>query len=89
MGSILQNAWTITKPGVPKTAIEFNPTSGLGQPNFENYFATGNQSIGGVTIRTNLTIRVFDSTFDMANISCGAGILIAGTFLFRIIGKFI
>ena len=86
---IRQNAWIITKPGVPRTVLEFNPTSGLGQPNFENYFATGDQSVGGVTLRTNLTIRVFDTTFDMANITCGSGIDIAinGTFFFRIIGK--
>ena len=26
MGLIQQNAWTITKPGVPKTALQFSPT---------------------------------------------------------------
>ena len=86
---IRQNTWIITKPGVSKTVLEFNPTNGLGQQNFENYFATSDQSVGGVTLRTNLTIRVFDSTFDMANITCEAGIDIAinGTFFSRIIGK--
>ena len=88
---IIQIRWRITRPGdTMGTEIRFNVTDGTGRTGFENYFVTSNNiTINNVPIRTNLTIRVFDDSFDMATISCGTanGAAINGTFILRIIGK--
>ena len=81
--------WFITKRGSDsKTYISLHP-NGTGATNFENYFATG-RNVSGVLLHSNLTIRVFDGSLDMANLSCGAGNDIAsnGTFILRVISEF-
>ena len=87
---IKQNFWRITRPGdTMSTNIQFH-ANGTGREGFENYFFTSNNiTVFDTPIRTNLTIRVFDSSFDMANISCGSGpdVAINGTFNLRIIGE--
>ena len=83
---IRQNLWTITKPGdTMRTYLQFN-TDGKGGEGSENFFVTSSISVGSFAIQTNLTIRVFNDRFDMANISCASGndVAINGTFILRI-----
>ena len=88
---IKQNVWRVTRPGdTMSTAILINPANLTGREGFENYFVTSNNiTVFNTPIRTNLTIRVFDSSFDMANISCGSGndVAINGTFILRVISE--
>ena len=89
-GSILRlTYWFITKRGADsKTYISLHD-NGTGATNFENFFATG-RNVSEILLHSNLTIRVFDGSLDMANLSCGAGndIAINGTFILRVISEF-
>ena len=87
---IRQNVWRITRPGdTMSTTIQFNALDRTAKEGFENYFVTSNITVFNIPILTNLSIRVFDSSFDMATISCGSGadVAINGTFRLRIIGE--
>ena len=88
---IKQNVWRVTKSGEEtSTIIQINSTDLKGREGFENYFVTSNNiTVFNTSIRTNLTIRVFDSSFDKAKVSCGSGndVAINGTFILRVIGK--
>ena len=68
--------------------LRFNTTTGKGIEGAENFFVTI-QTLGGIPVPSTLTIRVFNKSLDTANITCGAGSLVAqnGTFQLRIIGK--
>ena len=81
------NRWRITRDS-DTSELRFNTTTGEGRPGFENFFITF-QTFGGISVPTNLTIRIFNKSFDMTNITCGAGSIIAinGTFQLRIIGE--
>ena len=82
------NFWRITRDSVTST-IFFNSTTGEGRPGFENFFVTF-QTLGGIRVPSNLTIHIFNKSFDMTMITCGSGpdIAVNGTFKFRIIGKY-
>ena len=84
---IRYNVWRITKD-TETNVIFFNTTTGEGRPGFENFFVTF-QTFSGFPVPTNLTIRIFNKSLDMTNITCGAGSIIAinGTFQLRIIGE--
>ena len=88
-GSVRQNFWFL---GGSQNVINFHFTSsgGTGASGFENFFITYGKSFEGTPLRTNLTIRVFNRTFDMARISCGSGndIAMDGTFILRIISEY-
>ena len=81
------NFWRITIDSVT-SFLTFNSTTGEGRPGSENFFVTF-QTLGGIRVPSNLTIRVFTKSLDMANISCGSGpdIAVNGTFKLRIISK--
>ena len=79
-----QTLWRFSRPGdATATILSFNQTDGTGITGSENFFVTG-----GI-LHTNLTIRVFTTSFDKANITCGSGndVAINGTFRLRIIGE--
>ena len=82
------NRWRITRDS-DTSAIFFNSTTGEGRPGFENFLFTF-QTLGGILVPSNLTIRIFNKSFDMTNITCGSGndIAVNGTFKLRIIGKY-
>ena len=82
-----RNVWRITS-GSDTTVLSFNSTTGLGREGAENFFETF-QTLGGISVPSNLTIRVFNKSFEMANITCGSGndVAVNGTFLLRIIGN--
>ena len=71
--------WTLIKDGV-ETSILFT-LQGLGQTGFENY------EVSQETLRSNITILVFDETFDNNQIGCGAGGEIISRFDLRIISE--
>ena len=81
------NFWRITKDSVT-SVLSFNSTTGEGRPGSENFFVTF-QTLGGISVPSNLTIRIFTKSLDIANISCGSGpdIAVNGTFKLRIISK--
>ena len=58
-----QTAWTLIKDGV-ETTILFT-SEGHGETGFENYV------VSQETLRSNITILVFDKTFDNNQIGCG------------------
>ena len=77
--------WRIRRPGdSTETLLEFNNADGTGLVGSENFFITD------TTLRANLTIRIFDSSLNEANVTCGSGNDIAtnGTFRLKIIGEF-
>ena len=78
-GDLRQTQWTQIKDGV-ETIILFT-LEGLGQTGFENYEASPE------TVRTNITILVFDEIFDNNQISCGTGGEIVSRFDLRIISE--
>lgn len=87
-----QNVWRIIRPDNPSESIRilFNSTTGIGRDGFENFFVEF-ETFDGIsyTVPSNLTIRVFNNSFDHVNISCGTGAeaAINGTFRLRIIGE--
>ena len=63
-------------------------SSGEGEVGFENYFVTGESLPGTTTIaRSNLTIRNFDSSLDMALLECAVGNDVAANFTLRLISE--
>ena len=76
-----QTRWFLIKDGV-ETGITFT-AEGLGQTGFENYV------VSPETFRTNITILVFDKTFDNNQIGCGPGGEIVSRFDLRIISEWI
>ena len=74
-----QTQWTLIKDGI-ETTILFT-LEGLGQTGFENYV------VSPETVRTNITILVFDETFDNNQIGCGSGGEIVSRFDLRIISE--
>ena len=78
-GEQRQTQWFLIKDGV-ETSIAFT-LEGLGQTGFENY------EVSPDTVRTNITILVFDETFDNNQISCGTGGEIVSRFDLRIISE--
>ena len=74
-----QTAWTLIKDEV-QTILLFTP-EGLGQTGFENYV------VSQETLRSNITILVFDETFDNNQIGCGSGSEIVSRFDLRIISE--
>ena len=88
---IAQTRWSIQRPGdSTPTEILIDVDVLLGIPGFENYFVERRMVMGGV-LRSNLTIRVFENSLDMANISCFSGVIqdtaINGTFTLRVISE--
>ena len=71
--------WTLIKNGI-ETSILFT-LEGLGQTGFENYV------VSQETLRSNITILVFNETFDNNQIGCGAGGEIISIFDLRIISE--
>ena len=84
------NFWRLfTRDSVfDNTLLSFSPGTGDGRLGSENFFITF-QTLGGLSVPSNLTIRVFNKSLDMANITCGSGndIAVNGTFTLMIIGK--
>ena len=78
-GNQRETQWTLIKDGV-ETTILFTP-EGLGQAGFENY------EVSPEAVRTNITILVFDETFDNNQIGCGSGGEIVSIFDLRIISE--
>ena len=78
-GNQRETQWTLIKDGV-ETTILFTP-EGLGQTGFENYVVSPD------TVRTNITILVFDEIFDNNQIGCGSGGEIISRFDLRIISE--
>ena len=76
-----QTAWTLFKDGV-ETPLLFT-SEGLGQTGFENYV------VSQETLRSNITILVFDETFDNNQIGCGAGGEIISIFDLRILREWL
>ena len=78
---------TVTNWALNSVLLMFQ-TSGEGQVGFENYFATG-ESLPGTTVtaRSNLTIRNFDSSLDMALLECAVANDIAANFTLRLISE--
>ena len=74
-----ETRWTLIKDEV-ETGILFT-SEGLGQTGFENYV------VSQETLRSNITILVFDETFDNNQIGCGSGNEIASRFDLRIISE--
>ena len=74
-----QTQWTLIKDGV-ETFILFT-SEGLGQTGFRNYV------VSQETLRSNITILVFDETFDNNQIGCGTGGEIVSIFDLRIISE--
>ena len=74
-----QTQWTLIKDG-EETTILFT-SEGLGQTGFENYV------VSQETSRTNITILVFNETFDNNQIGCGTGGVILSRFDLRIISE--
>ena len=74
-----QTQWTLIKNGT-ETTISFS-LEGLGQTGFENYV------VSQETLRSNITILVFDETFDNNQIGCGAGGEIISIFDLKIISE--
>ena len=74
-----QTQWTLIKDDV-ETTILFT-SEGLGQTGFENYV------VSQETLRSNITILVFDETFDNNQIGCGSGGEIVSIFDLRIISE--
>ena len=71
--------WTLIKNGM-ETFISFT-LDGLGNTGFENY------KVSQETLRSNITILVFDETFDNNQIGCGSGGEIVSRFDLRIISE--
>ena len=78
-GDPRQTQWTLIKDDV-ETIISFT-SEGVGQTGFENYV------VSQETLRSNITILVFNETFDNNQISCGSGGEIASRFDLRIISE--
>ena len=78
-GELRQTQWTLIKDDA-ETSILFT-SEGLGQAGFENYEASPE------AVRTNITILVFDETFDNNQIGCGTGGVILSRFDLRIISE--
>ena len=74
-----QTQWTLIKDDV-ETTILFT-SEGLGQTGFENYVVLQ------ATLRSNITILVFDKIFDNNQIGCGSGGEIVSRFDLRIISE--
>ena len=74
-----ETRWFQIKDGV-ETGITFT-AEGLGQAGFENYVVSPEM------FRTNITILVFDETFDNNEIGCGSGNEIVSRFDLRIISE--
>ena len=74
-----QTRWFLIKDGV-QTDITFT-AEGLGQTGFENYV------VSPETFRSNITVLVFDETFDNYQIGCVAGGEIVSRFDLRIISE--
>ena len=74
-----QTQWFLIKDDV-ETTILFT-SEGLGQTGFENYVVLQ------ATLRSNITILVFDKTFDNNQIGCGSGGEIVSRFDLRIISQ--
>ena len=83
-----RNTWRITYADGSEVLLTFNTTTGEGTLDPLDYFVTS-QTLGGIVVPSNLTIRIFTKSLEMANISCGSGpdIAVNGTFQFRIISK--
>ena len=77
-GELRQTQWTLIKDDA-ETPILFT-SEGLGQAGFENYEASPE------AVRTNITILVFDETFDNNQIGCGTGVIVS-RFDLRIISE--
>ena len=82
-----RNVWRISRDS-DTTLLTINSTTGEGREGSENFFVTF-QTLGGISVPSNLTIRIFNKSLDMANITCGSGndVAVNGTFILRIIGK--
>ena len=78
-GQLRQTQWTVINDDA-ETPILFT-LEGLGQAEFENYVASPE------TVRTNITILVFNETFDNTQIGCGTGGVILSRFDLRIISE--
>ena len=78
-GQLRQTQWTVINDDA-ETPILFT-LEGLGQAEFENYVSSPE------TVRTNITILVFDETFDNTQIGCGTGGVIVSRFDLRIISE--
>ena len=78
-GELRQTQWTLIKDDA-ETPVLFT-SEGLGQAGFENYEASPE------AVRTNITILVFDETFDNNQIGCGTGGVILSRFDLRIISE--
>ena len=74
-----QTQWTLIKDGTV-TFISFT-LEGLGQTGFENYV------VSQETLRSNITILVFNETFDNNQIGCGTGGAVLSRFDLRIISE--
>ena len=82
------NLWRLTRDS-ETTELRLNLTTGEGIDGAEN-FHFGYQTFSeGFPVPSNLTIRVFNQSFDMANITCGVGndVAVNGTFQLRIISE--
>ena len=81
------NVWSL-KRGSETVFLSFNTTTGEGRDGADNFLFTF-QTLGGISVPSTLTIRVFNESFDMASITCGAGVDVAvnGTFQLRIISE--
>ena len=81
------NVWRLTR-GSETFFLFFNSTTGEGRHGAENFLFTF-QTLGGIRVPANMIIRVFNQSFDMANITCGSGndVAVNGTFQLRIISE--
>ena len=82
------NLWRVTRSS-ETIELRFNSTTGEGIDGAENFHFALQTFSEGIFVPSNLTIRVFNKSFDMANITCGAGnnVAVNGTFQLRIIGN--
>ena len=78
-GDPRQTQWTLIKDDV-ETFILFT-SEGVGQTGFENY------EVSPEILRSNITILIFDETFDNNQIGCGSGGEIVSRFDLRIISE--
>ena len=82
-GSIFNTQWgRATTPGGMPLFLSFNPDGTAENTDTENYMVTPNP-----LRRRNLTIFVFDSSYDDDQITCGAGGEVVARFDLRIISK--
>ena len=77
-GARRRTVWTLIRNGSADVVLIFS--GGVGQSNFENFLTVGQ-------LDEQLTILNFNSSFDYAQLGCGAGSIVVVKFDLRIISE--